>query len=333
MADPLLLINLGSPSAPTKTAVRAYLKEFLSDPYVIDLHPVLRWALLYGVILPFRTPKTLKAYQAVWQDEGSPLVSETKKLAQALESDRPVFWAMRYGSPSIKEVLSKITKEKYPRLTILPLYPQYAASSTGTALVEVFQYFKQHPHIPAIKVIPPFYREPEYLGALAQGIALPQDHHLVFSFHGLPERHIQKSESRPQPACREENPCPKGSFEAEPFCYRAQCYETARGVAQILGLRDYSVGFQSRLGRTPWIRPYTDLLLPELLKKGIKKVSIVCPSFVIDCLETLEEIGIRAREDWLAQGGEEFQLIPCLNASAPWVSALEQILRKEEGTP
>ncbi|HBF13743.1 MAG TPA: ferrochelatase [Deltaproteobacteria bacterium] len=313
----LLLINLGSPDAPDVPSVRHYLREFLSDPFVIDINPVARWLLVNTVIAPFRSPKSAKAYQKVWMKEGSPLVVYSENLTGKVQEklgDYVVELGMRYGKPSIREAIEKLLMQGIDELVVFPLYPQYALSSTETAVVEVNKVLgsRSRPAIP-IKFIPPFYNHPAFIKAFAQrGREALQDFrpdHVLFSFHGLPKRHVIK---------------------ALPQDYRVQCAATAGGIAKELGLCTlpvpYSISFQSRLGRTPWIEPFTDVVLSELPKKGIKKLAVFCPSFVADCLETLEEIGIRGRETFQQNGGEDLRLVPCPNDSPLWVEAIYKLV-------
>lgn len=323
----VLLINLGSPKNLSKRAVRQYLKEFLSDPKVIDIHPILRFLLLELIILPFRTKKTFKAYESIWTTSGSPLLVNSKNFADKLASlfakdDITVKIAMRYGTPSICETIAQINKEGFDQIIALPLYPHYAASSTGTALIELQNQLNQLWNVPSLLTLPAFYNHLGYINAISMLIKehLPSDHHLVFSFHGLPLRHIAKSEGLKQAICTDDSPCPNISSNNQ-YCYRAQCFLSAKLISQQLGISNYSVSFQSRL-EDSWIKPYTDLLLPELLKKGVDKVAIVCPSFVADCLETIEEIGIRAKKQWFEDGGKSFTLIPCLNDFDPWIHSV-----------
>ncbi|MBI4412361.1 MAG: ferrochelatase [Deltaproteobacteria bacterium] len=304
----VLLINLGTPDEPTVPAVRRYLKEFLSDPYVIDINPLARWLLVNCVISPFRAPKSTLAYRKVWTDRGSPLlfytVDLTKKVAEKLGNGFVVEMAMRYGRPSIEEGMKKLIQKGVSEIRVLPLYPQYASSSTGSTIDEVNRLAKKM-NSPPFKILPAFYNHPGFVKSFAEiGMPILNDlkpHHVLFSFHGLPERHILKGDP-----------------------YRDHSFHTAHAIAKVLGLKpdEYSVSFQSRLGRTPWIKPYTDLILVELAQKGKKKVAVFCPSFVADCLETLEEIGIRGRESFLAAGGEKLELIPSLNTHPMWVEAV-----------
>lgn len=328
MKHGILLVNLGTPDAPTPSAVRRYLKEFLGDPRVIDLPAIPRNILLYGLILPFRPFKTAKAYQEIWDEKGSPLLylsqSLEKHLQHAMGEQYIVKMAMRYGSHNIESTLNEMLPE-VSKITVVPMYPQYASSTTGSVIEEVYRVIGKAWNIPKVDVIDDYYDKPWYLEALAERtrpfIESFKPDHVLMSFHGLPVRQLEKTGGK---ACDQTQPCPMVS-EQNHYCYRAQCYQSARGLAQKLNLaQNYSVGFQSRLGRIPWIQPYVDNMLEPLYEQGVKRLSVVCPSFVTDCLETLEEIGIRLKEDWLALGGDAFQLIPALNDSPIWVQSLKR---------
>jgi len=334
----VLLVNLGSPRDPGVSAVRRYLREFLSDPRVIDIHPAGRALLLYLFILPFRPRTSSRAYRSIWTEAGSPLIVHSRRLAEAvareLEPEVPVALAMRYGEPSIRRALDDLRARGADRIVVFPLYPQLASSSTGTVLEKVFAEASRAWNVPDIATVPPFYREPGLTREFA-AVGRPllesfRPDHVLMSFHGLPERHIRKSD--PSGArCLASASCCDRLEDVNRFCYRAQCYETARRIARELSLAEGSmtVTFQSRLGRTPWIRPYTDLALAELPGRGVKRVAVFCPSFVADCLETLEEIGIRGREQFRAAGGEELLLVPSLNEHPGWVETVVRLVRRE----
>lgn len=329
----LLLVNLGTPDDATKPAIRRYLRDFLSDPRVIDLPWFLRYALLYGVILPFRTPKTTEAYQTIWSSKGSPLKLYTdslcQKLSHTLGKEYVVHFGMRYGSPSIEQALQALQEEKVQHIQVLPLFPQYASATNGSVIEAFSKAISRYQHIPSFEILPAFYDHPGFIQSLVSSIQLslndsPVDH-LLLSFHGLPERQLSKLEHNT--CCDRVSACPRINLNNQ-SCYRAQCYETARLVAKELQVKpeDYSVSFQSRLGRIPWIQPYTDEHLKTLYQKGIRNLAVACPSFTSDCLETLEEIGLRAKEDWIAMGGKGFHLIPCVNDSDAWVNALASMV-------
>lgn len=326
----LLLINLGTPDEPTAPAVRRYLKEFLSDPRVIDINPVGRALLLRLVILPSRPAKSAEAYRKVWDaTRGSPLLAYSKELAAGVAAKLGETWhvelAMRYGNPSIASALERLRAANVDRIVVLPLYPQYAASSTATSVARVMELVGAQWDVMPIDIVPAFYADPGFLSAFeavaAPVLAAAAPDHVLFSFHGLPERQIQKSDPSGSHCLRSETCCDRITTVNQ-GCYRAQCYATARSLAERLTVTSYTVCFQSRLGRTPWITPHTDVLLDELPKQGIKKLAVLCPAFVADCLETLEEIGMRARDQFKAAGGEELTLVPSLNATQPWIDAV-----------
>jgi len=332
----VLLLNLGSPEAPTARAVRRYLREFLGDPRVIDTSALSRALVLNLTILPFRPRRAAAAYRQVWTGTGSPLVSNGHALCDALQKelgeDYLVELAMRYGVPAIGPALDRLAAADVERIRVVPLFPQYASASTGSALEAVYREAGRRTNVPAVDVQEPFYAEPGFLGALAAvARELPESQwpdHLLISFHGLPERQVRRSD--PTGAhCLASSACCDVIGPMNRFCYRAHCLATARGLADALRLRDehWTMSFQSRLGRTPWLRPYTDEVLPELRARGVERLAVICPSFVADCLETVEEIGIRARAQWLALGGEELVLIPCLNAHPLWVEVLAGWIR------
>jgi ferrochelatase len=337
-----LLLNLGTPDAPTPAAVRRYLREFLSDPRVIDIHPVARKLLLELVILPLRPRKSAAAYAKVWGAEGSPLLTLSRELTDkvraALGPDHLVELGMRYGSPSIPEALERLRRAGATRLVVAPLYPQYSSSATGSSIEAVFAELARHHVVTPVTVLPAFYEDPGFLGAFAAVsapvLARENPDHVLFSFHGLPERHVKASDHSGR-HCLQSAGCCDAIGPANRDCYRAQCHATARGLASRLGLApgSWSICFQSRLGRTPWIKPYTDVVLDELAKAGKKRRCVLCPAFVADCLETLEEIGMRAREQFVTAGGDSLTLVPSLNASPAWVDALVALLRRAGGEP
>ena len=336
----VLLINLGTPDAPETGPVRRYLREFLSDPRVLDIPPLGRAALLYGVILPFRPQKSAEAYRKIWMPQGSPLLVHGNALRDRLQDALGPGWAvelgMRYGRPSLASAIEKLRGRGVQELTVVPLYPQYASSSTGSSLERVYRLVGEAWNVEALRVLPPFYGRPEFLDAFADVgrpvLAEARADHVLFSFHGLPERQVKKSD--PTGAhCLQRADCCDVQVPANRWCYRMQCFFTARELAQRLGLElgRWTVTFQSRLGRTPWIRPYTDVVIPELAGKGVKRLAVFCPAFVADCLETLEEIGIRAKDQFLASGGEALTLVPSLNAHPSWVRGLTKMVRELRG--
>lgn len=334
----VLLINLGTPDAPTPWCVMRYLREFLSDKRVIDIPLWARVLLVYGIILPFRSFKSAKAYQTIWTTEGSPLMAESLKLATSLQTtvgnSVTVVLAMRYGQPSIDKVLKKLLAMQVAELIVLPLYPQYASSSTGTALEEVYQVLCQANNLPKIRVINQFFEQEGFIAAQSGLIArhvgalAQKPEKLLFSFHSLPERHIKKTGCI-YGVCEKEKICPAVDQNNQ-YCYRAQCFQTASKIAEKLeyNSENYAVCFQSKLGRTPWIGPDIEEKMQEMFEQGTRHLAVACPSFIVDCLETLEEVNMRARSFWLKLGGESFHYLPCLNADDRFVETLKGMIQK-----
>lgn len=322
----VFLLNLGSPDSPATRDVRRYLKEFLNDPYVIDLPYLFRKLLVDGIILNTRPAKSAEAYSQIWTEQGSPLLIHTRALTEKVKhllgdgSGEPVRvrMGMRYGSPSMESVLEAFSQDGVDDLVFLPLYPQYsyAASESSIARFEELQ-----PRIlpgARVKVVQDFFHEPDFVESLITSMKEHLERFkpdaLLLSYHGIPERQIAKIRKAPEVCCSPG--CCDTWSDQNRWCYRAQCYETSRKIARGLGLSPERVitAFQSRLGRTKWIEPYTDHLLEVFPKQGIKRLMVASPSFTADCLETLEEIRIRYQELFLESGGEEFEYIPCLNS-------------------
>lgn len=314
----VLLINLGTPDAPTPDAVRIYLKEFLGDPRVVETSPVLWWFILNGIILRTRPEKSAAKYASIWQKEGSPLLVYTRKQAALLQGflggrTRAPFvvdYAMRYGNPSIPEVLRKLREQNCQRILIVPMYPQYAASTTATATDIVFGELQQMRNTPALRTIKHFHDHPGYIEALANNINHYWQKHgrpekLLMSFHGLPKRMLDQGDP-----------------------YHCECQKTARLLALQLGLNpdQYAVSFQSRLGRDEWLQPYTSATLKQLGKQKLSRLDVICPGFVADCLETLEEIAQEGKEEFQHAGGGEYHYIPCLNDRDDWIHALADLV-------
>lgn len=334
MADKgLLLMNLGSPNAPTRAAVKEYLNEFLTDGYVIDLPGPVRQLLVRGIITPFRAEKSAAAYRKVWREEGSPLVHYTREFAAAVAAEMgpewDVRWAMRYGEPTVE---SQLRGWNVRELTIVPLYPQYAESSTRTAFDRVRKAIREVDFSGPVNILQDFFDQPEFIECQAARITEARRdfdaEHLLLSFHGLPEHHMTKLHADHcfTPGC-----CDYITNKNR-LCYRAQCFATARLVTGKMGYpKDrFSVAFQSRLGRRPWIKPYTDHVVTELARKGIKRLLVACPSFVADCLETLEEIEMRLSEQFIADGGQELRLVPSLNADPLWVKNFGRMIQRPD---
>lgn len=320
----VLVVNLGTPSAPTAREVRSYLKEFLSDPCVIRLPSILRQLLLHTVILPFRPYRSASAYKKIWSSEGSPLKVHSegfvKSLGTYLGASYRVVLAMRYGNPSIESAYREL--EACRSIIVLPLFPQYSSVTTESIFKKMDDVSK------TVKTIPHFFDNEFYIQSLAvriqETLAMNPVDFLLFSYHGIPERYLENNDCR-MDRCYQIQPC----RNERDSCYRSQCYQTSDRVAERLNLlpTQFGVSFQSRLGRSKWIGPCTVKTLDSLLVQGVKRIAIVCPSFVTDCLETLEEIGIRAKERWLLKGGHSFLLIPALNSHPVWIQSASQIIQ------
>ena len=326
-----LLINLGSPDSPDPKDVKRYLGEFLMDERVIDLPKALRTFLVKGIILNTRPKKSAKAYKKIWWEEGSPLIVLSKRLRQSVQKKVtiPVELAMRYGTPSIEEGIKNLVNQGINEIILIPLYPQFAMATTETILVLAEEVRLQNYPKVSFTVLPPFYNHPDYIRVLSESIQEnlkgKEWEHLLFSYHGIPERHIRKSDVT-KSHCKIDKSCCQTSSKAHQYCYRHQCYETTRQVAEYLELKEgtFSTSFQSRLGLDPWLRPYTDKTVAKFAKKGVKKMAIATPAFVSDCLETLEEIGMEAAEDFEEKGGEKLFVIPCINDRPDWVNVMSR---------
>jgi ferrochelatase len=330
MKKGVLLLNLGTPDDTKVSSVRRYLREFLTDPRVIDLPFFVRYLLVFCAILPFRPFKTAKAYQKIWRED-SPLRIITEKtknlLLKKLGEPYHVEYAMRYGAPSIASVIQKF--QSCDELIILPLFPQYSSAASGSAIEKTLKEIAKLWNIPRVTIMNQFYNDLGFINASSENIKpylKNEEAFLLFSYHGLPERHIQRSGCTLM--CDGSTACPKIS-QNNMWCYRAQCYETTRLIADQLELdsASFMTSFQSRLGKTPWIKPYTDQVLKELRQKGVENLIITSPAFVADCLETLEELSIQLRQEWLSLGGKAFAVIPCLNTNTLWIDALSTIIK------
>lgn len=325
----ILLVNLGSPESPNPKDVKKYLGEFLMDERVIDVPKWARTLLVKGIILNTRPKASAKAYKKIWWDEGSPLIVLSERLREKVQKqvNVPVDLAMRYGSMSIKKGLKRLSEKGVTEVLLIPLYPQFAMATTETILVLAEELRKEFfPHI-ALEHLPPFYNNPYYIEVLAESIKTflkgKKYDHLLFSYHGVPERHIRKSDVT-KSHCKIDKSCCSTPSEAHAFCYKHQCVEVTRLVGEYLKLdpKSYSTSFQSRLGFDPWLRPYTDRTIERLGKEGVKNMAIVTPAFVSDCLETLEEIAMEGEEIFHEAGGHNFITIPCLNDDPNWVTLL-----------
>jgi ferrochelatase len=333
----VLLVNLGSPDSTAVPDVRRYLNEFLGDDRVIDRPgQPFRALLVHGIIVPFRAPKSSHAYQEIWTKEGSPLILTSirvqQKLAAELGADTPVYLAMRYGNPAIAAVMAQIVADGVEELLLFPQYPHYAMSSYETVVVKVFAEAKRLAPGLRITTVQPFYEDADYIEALHAVTApyLQQPHdHVLFSYHGIPERHLRKADSS-HAHCLTVKDCCDVCSPAHATCYRAQVFATTRALVKRAGIppERYSVSFQSRLVGEPWLSPYTDKTLEELPKQGKKRVIVLCPAFTTDCLETLEEIQGEGQEIFLEAGGESFAQAPCLNDQAPFIAFLAGRVRR-----
>lgn len=326
----VLLVNLGSPASPRLSDVRAFLGEFLMDPYVLDMPWLLRKVLVSGVILRTRPKQTAKAYRSIWTTQGSPLLLTTARLTQAVTDclALPTAYAMRYGKPSIESAMRSLSTQGVRTLLIAPLYPQYAMSTTYTSLQCAILVNKQLPSPMQLKALPPFYQNDSYIECLAASIRphLADADQVLFSYHGLPERHLRRTDPSGQ-HCLANQGCCENQAKAHETCYLHQAKVTSHKVAKCLGLTqtDWQTSFQSRLGRAAWLRPYTDQILTTLPKQKICKLAVCCPGFVADNLETLEEIDIRGRDLFLQAGGTNYTYVPCLNDTKEWTQVLAQL--------
>jgi ferrochelatase len=334
----VLLVNVGTPDSPTVPDVRRFLREFLSDRRVLDMSPPARWLLLNLIILPFRPRRSAAAYRAIWTPEGSPLLATSRGLSEAvareLGADFAVELGMRYGSPSIADGLERLRQASPERIVVLPLFPQYSTATSGSAQDRVREVAAGDPGLPPIHNLGAFYDHSGFVDAVAAVARGPLSafgaDHVLFSYHGLPERQILRGDPSGGLHCLAREDCCAAIGPANHSCYRAQCFATTRALASALEIpvQRWSLSFQSRLGRSRWIQPHTDRVLPELAQRGVKRLAVLCPAFVTDCLETLEEIGIRLRQQWQQLDGDAFLLVPCPNTSPVWVRAVADMVRE-----
>jgi ferrochelatase len=315
----VVLVNLGTPDAPTTSAVRRYLREFLSDKRVVEIPRLLWWLILYGIILPIRSGQSAKKYASIWTKDGSPLKVHTEKQATLLRGylgerghDVRVAYAMRYGSTSVASVLQELKADGVDRILILPAYPQYSGTTTASIFDAVFSHYAKERNVPELRFIKHYHDHDAYIEALRTAVERHWELHgrpdkLVMSFHGVPKRTLMQGDP-----------------------YHCECYKTARLLATQLGLAEtqYMVTFQSRLGKAEWLQPYTAPTVQRLAKEGVRRIDVMCPGFTSDCLETLEEISMEAREDFLHAGGKEFTYIPCLNEAPVWIHGLAEIVEQ-----
>lgn len=332
----ILLVNTGTPDTPAVADVRRYLRQFLSDPRVIDMPALARWLLLELIILPTRPRKSAEAYHKIWTPAGSPLRLHGLSLAERLQaelSDCQVRLAFQFGNPSIPSQLDALRDAGCDRLLVVPLFPHYAAASFGSTAAAVMTEAAKRWVVPSVQIAEPFWHAPEFLAAVTEAV---REHlqqfapdHILLAYHGVPERHCTRTDTTGS-HCLKQPGCCDQLVAANRHCYRAQCLATSRALIEALALDPArtTTAFQSRLGRVPWVRPYADEVIPALARQGVKRLLVVEPSFVADCLETLEEIGMRGAEDFRAAGGEELQLVPSLNTRAVWVRGLAAIVRR-----
>ena len=352
-------MNTGSPDSTTVEDVRSYLGEFLMDPYVIDMPWLLRALLVKGIILRTRPAQSAEAYKEIWMNEiegstssattdsgdavppqaniasGSPLIHYCSKLANELKSwlEDPVELVMAYGNPSVSHGVGKLLDAGVDEICLLPMFPQYAMATVGSCVAGVQGELKKRKSTAKLRVAPPFYNEPSYFEPIASSLA-EVDEHLLFSYHGLPERHLKKTDPTGK-HCLSTPDCCETASPAHATCYRHQCMETTKAIVKAAEISEerYTIAFQSRLGRDKWLEPATDKMLAALPTKGIRKLAVVCPAFFCDCLETLEEIEMRGRETFMEAGGESFRMIPCLNDSPAGLHCLEKMLSDADTWP
>lgn len=330
----VILVNVGTPDEPTVPAVRRYLAEFLGDPAVIDLPAPARWMLLNLIILPFRTKKSTHAYQAVWTPQGSPLMIHSKAQVAALQAALPnthVVLAMRYGNPSLKAALAELQGKGCTHVTVVPMYPQYASATTGTTVEAWHRLLGAQVQPPSTSILPAFYDLPGFIDAAAERLKGIDADHVLFSYHGLPVRQVKRfCGGNGCGGCEGgSEPCPPISKQ-NAHCYRAQCFATTAALIARAGLKpeQTSTAFQSRLKGATWLHPFTDEAVVALAQRGVKRLAVACPSFVADCLETIEEIGMRAAESFKAAGGETFTLVPAVNDSPRFITTLAEAIAR-----
>jgi protoporphyrin/coproporphyrin ferrochelatase len=336
MQTGILLINLGTPDSPSTSDVRKYLTQFLNDRRVIDISPLGRFFLVNLIIVPFRSKKSAALYKQIWTKEGSPLllhgITLKEKLQQQLGDSYVVELGMRYQSPSIETALNKLKEKKVKEIIAVPLYPQYASSSTGSSVEELLRLVKQWEVTPSLKIISKFYDEPGFYDAwedAAKNFNIAEYDHIVFSYHGLPERQILKASAHyGGDTCQLGNCCDRITKNNQ-YCYRANCFETTRQLVKRFNIPEgkYTTAFQSRLDNA-WLKPYSDKIIEELPAKGNKKILVFSPAFVADCLETIYEIGTEYKEIFTHAGGEKFDWVKSLNANEKWVEVLRNLVAK-----
>jgi protoporphyrin/coproporphyrin ferrochelatase len=327
----VLLINLGTPDSPSVSDVRSYLSQFLNDPRVIDIPWLLRKMLVNLIIVPFRAPKSAKVYKKLWTTNGSPLLFYSERARDLLQmdlgSDYEVHLAMRYKNPSIPDVLEKMRKHNYSKIIVLPMFPQYASASTGSALEDVMKVISKWWVIPEVKMISQYFDHPTYIEAFAtrgRQYNMSDYDHVLFSYHGLPERQLDKAHV--SGLCRDKD-CEHHLTNENQFCYKATCYATTRLLAEKLNIPadKYTVCFQSRLDEG-WVKPYSDVVIKDSAKKGMKRLLVFSPAFTADCLETIIEIGEEYQELFHEHGGDKVQLVESLNDHPLWIKCMRELI-------
>ncbi|MBO0591436.1 ferrochelatase [Cellulophaga sp. E16_2] len=335
----VLMVNLGSPESPTAKDVKPYLDEFLMDERVIDVNNILRNIIVRGIILQTRPKKSAEAYAKIWWDEGSPLVVISERFARKVSTQiqMPVALGMRYGKMSIKKAMQELKDKGVDDVILVPLYPHYAMSSFETVVVKTMEVKEEFFPEMKITTLPAFYKNEDYIKVLSENIAKHLEgfeyDHILFSYHGIPERHIRKSDPT-KFHCKIDGSCCQTNSVAHHTCYRHQCYDTTESVKKYLSLPEdkVSVSFQSRLPNDPWLKPYTDFEFERFPKEGKKRLAVITPAFVSDCLETLEEIAMEGKEQFQEAGGDTYKHIPCLNDDDSWVSVMAEWLNNWEKT-
>lgn len=336
MKTGVLLINLGTPDSPNTSDVRKYLTQFLNDPRVIDINPVGRFILVNGIIVPFRSSKSAKLYQQIWTKEGSPLLINCNKMKTLLQKELGenfvVELGMRYQNPSLESALNKLKEAQVEKIIMIPLYPQYASSSTGSSVAEAIRLIQKWEVTPSIEVISKFYDNPDFIDAcvdVASKYDIAKYDYVIFSYHGLPERHIMKGSAHYGADTCTLGSCCDAITQNNKYCYRANCFETTRQLVKRLNIPEekYETTFQSRLN-DKWIKPYSDKVVADKAKDGKKNILVFSPAFVADCLETIYEIGTEYNEIFKEHGGEKITLVESLNNSPKWIEALKKMVLK-----
>ncbi len=338
----VLIVNLGTPDSPSRKDVKTYLTEFLMDERVIDIPAWRRTLLVKGIIAPFRSMKVAKEYKKLWMDEGSPLLVHGKELAAKVQglfnrerNSVYVELAMRYQSPSIKKALERLNKINVHQIIVFPLFPQYASATTGSVAQKVMEIVSKWNAIPDIDFIQSYHEDAGFIEAFASKVSADiekyQPDHVLFSYHGIPERHLTNLQEQNEKQCAwPKCGCEKKALN-KPYCYRSACFKTSERIAETskIGLTNFTTSFQSRLGKSPWIKPYTDEMIKQLLKRGVKNLLVVSPSFTADCLETSLEIGEEYRELFMENGGEAFHFTESLNAEDQWSKAVFELIKRK----